>query len=194
MNSRMLVVVAAVAALSAPGAHALPLLGPTGNYYELVATPADWPDVLAAAASRTYQGATGHLVTITSDAENDFVQSLNQGQYTWIAASDEETEGTWKWVAGPEAGEVFWQDGATLTYAAWAGGEPNDFDFGEDVAWMYPWGEWNDIHGPGYDTLAYVVEYEASEIPEPGTLALVGFGAVASSVACRRARSAHARS
>jgi len=34
-----------------------------------------------------------------------------------------------------------------LTYAAWAPGEPNDFDFGEDAVWMYADGEWNDIHG-----------------------------------------------
>jgi hypothetical protein len=94
---------------------------------------------------------------------------------TGRAASDLENEGTWRWVAGPEAGQVFWQDGATLTYANWANSEPNDVGLGEDYGEMYAGsGEWNDIQGPLVrDQRAYVVEYF---VPEPATTLLFGIG------------------
>lgn len=179
-----------VAAILASSAHALPVRGPTGNYYEFVATPLEWSDALAAAASQSYLGYAGHLVTITSNVEAQFVEDLvpDDASSIWLAASDLETEGTWRWVAGPEAGHVFWQDGTTVTYANWAPGEPNDFYLGEDYGEMYgASGSWNDIQGPLVrDQRSYVVEYF---VPEPGTTLLLGIG-LAGLAAFHRRRSA----
>jgi hypothetical protein len=170
-------------------AHALPVLGPTGNYYEFVATPLEWSDALAAAASQNHLGYSGHLVTITSNDENQFVEDLvpEGASSIWLAASDLETEGTWKWIAGPEAGQVFWKDGTTITYANWASGEPNEFGLGEDYGELLDAsGEWNDIQGVlVQDQRPYVVEYF---VPEPGTLVLVGIGFAGLSARRRRSR------
>jgi len=56
-----------------------------------------------------------------------------KAKYIWIAASDQETEGTWKWT-----------DGSTVPSQYWASGEPNDLG-GEDCAYVRPSGNWNDI-------------------------------------------------
>ncbi|MDC6468473.1 autotransporter domain-containing protein [Candidatus Pelagibacter sp.] len=90
-----------------------------GHYYKLVnSSSIDWVDAKDAAEASTYNGLSGYLVTITSEAENDFLDA-KVSQNTWIGASDdstytstsysagEPTEGTWQWVSGPENGKTF---------------------------------------------------------------------------------------
>lgn len=164
-----------VLAVAAAPTEAVPILGPTGNYYEHVSDAVTWNEARVEAGSRSYLGYPGHLVTITSEAENDFVASFS-GDLIWIAASDEVTEGVWKWVEGPEAGLAFWIDGETITYANWSPGEPNNmWDNGEDWActnWSFA-GGWNDMTGGQQDHCRFVVEYE---VPEPVTMSLLALG------------------
>ena len=47
-----------------------------GHYYDLVRDPIDWDHARIAAANRVFNGSHGHLVTFSSQAENDFVASL----------------------------------------------------------------------------------------------------------------------
>ena len=151
----------------------------TGHYYEFVTVsdPILWQDAKVAAENRIFNGIKGHLVTITSQAENDFVSSLATSPSRiaegWIGASDAEEEGIWKWVTGPEAGTQFWQGGPSPggstvggSYANWGTFEPNNvtgpiITEGEDFAQIAPDGMWNDFPGvwrmPGY-----YVEYSSS--------------------------------
>jgi len=80
--------------------------------------------------------AGGHLVTISSVDENDFIYSLTNGEISpWIGLTDEEVEDNWTWVTGEEA-----------TYTNWAEGEPSDSD-GEDYVHMWNFdGTWNDAN------------------------------------------------
>ena len=71
--------------------------------------------------AKTWHGAStycrsrgGHLVTIESASENDFVYELSKGN-TWLGASDEAQEGTWVWVTGEQ-----------LIYTNWEKDEPNN--------------------------------------------------------------------
>jgi hypothetical protein len=75
-------------------------------------------DALTRAASMSHLGVPGHLATITSQAEQDFVlkhlkelgrSPVRSTEKFWIAASDAAVEGEWRWVAGPEAGQQFWR-------------------------------------------------------------------------------------
>jgi PEP-CTERM motif/Lectin C-type domain len=145
--------------------------GGNGHWYEYIAGAPTWEAALAAAAAQSHLGMTGHLATITSSAENSFINSI-PGGLGWVAGTDRDVEGTWIWAAGPEAGTTFWQDGNTLTYAAWNGGEPNNVG-NEDYLVIRQLAGWNDA--PTSYAGAYYVEYSAP-IPEPGTWALMAAG------------------
>jgi hypothetical protein len=118
------------------GLNVPPLPGPVlfeenGHYYEFVEVPDpfappnnSWATASAAASARTYNGLTGHLATITSQAENDFLLSLVSGSFSgfvgaWLGGKSPEG-----WLAGAENGQAFaytyWNDSTV------GGAEPNN--------------------------------------------------------------------
>jgi len=135
-----------------------------GHYYRLVKTRTSFNGAINLASQATFDGtlsgSRGYLATITNKAENDFLYTVmgGAGNNAWIAASDRDLEGDWKWVTGPEKGTVFyrgvfWAGGAVNGgFSGWAGGEPNQSG-DEDYAEVYGSGQWNDI--PSYDDQNY---------------------------------------
>lgn len=118
-----------------------------------------WTKALADASQYTFKGVRGHLATITSETENTFVRDrLGNARNVFLAGSDKDREGQWKWYAGPEEGQVFYEarcaatdscngeaayndrTPAINTYSAWATSaekpddpnenEPNDWGAG----------------------------------------------------------------
>ena len=83
-------------------ASASPLLNPgNGNYYEAISGEYDWLEAESLAEGSTYLGVKGHLATLTSLDESDWVWgNLGNPFRYYLGASDRETEGTWKWVTG----------------------------------------------------------------------------------------------
>ncbi len=77
----------------------------------------------------------GHLAKITSAALNDSLFAATNG-YVWIAGTDEETEGTWKF-----------DNCEVLSYLNFHSGEPNNFGDGEDYLELATTGDWYD-YGP----------------------------------------------
>src|SRR5262249_25165438 len=63
-------------------------LGSQGHYYEFVRGALTYQDARIAAANRTFAGLPGHLATITSAAENDFISTNfntgNPAEFAWI--------------------------------------------------------------------------------------------------------------
>ncbi|HRQ60519.1 MAG TPA: cadherin repeat domain-containing protein, partial [Alphaproteobacteria bacterium] len=55
----------------------------TGNYYQYVSTGATYAAASTNAAAQTLHGVAGHLVTITSAAENTYVRGLSNAQM-WL--------------------------------------------------------------------------------------------------------------
>jgi hypothetical protein len=162
-----------------------------GHYYEQVDSALSWQDAFAAAAARSVpkvSGGTcpGYLVTITSQAENDFVQQRVKTS-SWIGASDSReyirdadgnlkyanqtaAEGNWHWVTGPEAGTQFLSSNSRTAvvngeYNGFDTGEPNNSSPGENFAQIFTNGAWNDLSGVAaagsgqYNVQAYIVEY-----------------------------------
>ena len=135
-----------------------------GHFYEFISAPGiNWADAKAAAEARSYNGQSGYLVTITSAEENQFAFSKISAQ-GWIGASDAAVEGEWRWVGGPENGQLFWSglaNGGPVNgaYNAWGGGEPNNAG-NEDYAHFRTDGLWNDYPlSVGGGIQGYVVEY-----------------------------------
>ena len=200
-----LAAIAAVVA-SAKAQDVGPFFGPlwnpdNGHYYEvglMVRVPEDdrsFDLALETAASRSFQEQTGYLATVTSAAEHEFlVRTFGTFGTLYIGASDAAVEGEWRWVSGPEAGELFWLgdgDGSAVTYAAWTEGEPNDFEWdatGEDFAvinWRATIGLWNDISAIRTGLArGFIVEY--APVPELSSIALAGAAAVALAFFSRR--------
>lgn len=74
-------------------------------------------------------GLGGHLVTIQAPSENKFVYNLavsgNTEYGTWLGGTDEEEEGTWKWVTGEDWRYQSWRRNDVET-------EP-DNDFADEI-------------------------------------------------------------
>jgi hypothetical protein len=84
----------------------------TGHCYVVFRTQVTW-----ATARETCRNMDGHLVVVTSAAENEIVQSLTGGVDNWMGGNDIEVEGVWVWL-----------NGEPLIYPNWRAGEPNNSD------------------------------------------------------------------
>lgn len=81
----------------------------TGHFYEYVASSKSWDEAKTEAAGRSYFGLQGYLATVTSPAENDFIESKLPYD-AWMGASDNLTKSEWRWETGPEAGTYFFKE------------------------------------------------------------------------------------
>ena len=115
------------------------------------------------AANQSAQARGGHLATIASEAENDYVFS--------IASSSEHREGFWlggyqiPGSSEPE-GDWVWVTGEPWSYTCWDVGEPNNNDIPTGMAeerLHFHWEDspmWNDLPASNEVPHGYIVEYE----------------------------------
>jgi hypothetical protein len=137
-------------------------MGGNGHYYEFIETAPDidWWNARDEASRQTFltpngEIRNGYLATITSMQEEDFLQSRLPGlSDVWIGGSDENVEGEWRWVTGPEGaldgglGQLFWtglSDGQAHGFTHWIAGEPNQVGDEDYLVWNHrPSIGWND--------------------------------------------------
>lgn len=137
-------------------------IGPNGNFYRFVSSTSGWSAAASEAATFTNGTSLGHLATITSAAENDFVVGLAAGRSVWIDGSDSTQEGVWRWTAGPETGQQFLTGPTPFNdaYVRWTGIQPDNAGGGEHCLHIYaPFGSrWNDVSCNWPNNSGYVVE------------------------------------
>lgn len=145
-----------------------------GHFYRPVGTTMFYNAAKSAAASETFKGVSGYLVTITSQSEQDFIVANVPQNNIWFALSDAAQEGYWRIDAGPENGTLIKTANGQLTgniagqYNNWCGGEPNNAG-DEDYA-VTKWGGggcWNDL--PNAYNCAYIVEFGTWTNPADAT-------------------------
>lgn len=159
--------------------------GGNGHWYEIIDSFVSWPVANGDAMRRSYAGLEGHLGTIHSETENDFVLQLtseelgpNKTDTVWLGLTDSEAFGGnesfesgiparqtdgWVWVTGEPVSFVNWVEGQPTN----ADGNPEVGAEGADYATMRGRGhfvserrgEWRD--GDYRWTIGYVVEYES---------------------------------
>jgi hypothetical protein len=68
-----------------------------GHQYALIPASVTWH-----LAKRQCEEMGGYLVVVSNPQEREFIVNLcrKQKSYVWVGATDEEVEGTWKWVDG----------------------------------------------------------------------------------------------
>lgn len=163
------------------------------EYFLLGTDSSSWDAAKVGAESLEFIGIRGHLATITTASEEAFIRMqlvTISGITRWIGASDRGAEGDWRWMTGPEAGELFWRggpDGQAFGYSNWQPGEPNDSGQIEDYAvFGYPgFHGWND-YPDKRDVRNYIVEFS---VPEPSSYALLSIGGAALAIFAHQRRS-----
>src|SRR5262245_61233653 len=122
--------------------------GGNGHYYALTQTTETWLSAEAEAV-----GLGGHLASITSQGEQDFLvntflSGANGQNVYWPGLTDQAVEGTFVWTSGED-----------VTYTNWQSGEPNNFLGVEDfvaINWHFSFNigsfaTWNDLPVNGYN-------------------------------------------
>jgi hypothetical protein len=166
--SRQLSLTLALALLPFAASAADPVLF-GGHFYEVVKhNNISWSDAKAAAEGKTYLGVQGHLATLTSAAEDDFVNGLRVSAglsrpEAWIGGSQPAGElgagDNWSWVNGE--GAIPGMSSAS-PYANWQTSEPNDnYGAGSEQHMALGLGNnpgWNDEGSLG-NIGGYIIEY-----------------------------------
>ena len=151
------------------------------NYYEYVeSNQISWHDAKAAAENKRLYNQPGHLATIRSKEENDFIAEKTTAENIWIGATDEDVEGDWKWSGGPDDDIMFWQGEKSDSDKSVNGEfenwnrqeEPNNHNENEHYAvtnWNNAPGKWNDLKAGNIAKVkGYIVEYEQPKDGWPG--------------------------
>lgn len=155
-------------------------VGGNGHWYEAIQYSGTWDMAHADAQTKYFNSVQGHLATLTSLEENNFVwDNLGINEY-WLGGyqtdKNAEPAGDWAWVSGEKWDWTNWDQPA----------EPNNAAGDEDYIQFYSYnGSWNDKH-VGSTAPGYVIEYaeycpaapveQPSPAPEPATMLLFGTG------------------
>ena len=129
----------------------------TGHAYSLRYHEDDWIDARTDANSQFFNGGRGHLATITSQAEQDWIVAnfditeafigLSQSSFT---PGFSEPAGGWSWVTGEP-----------LAFTGWGGSHPDDGSGSADYGIMVGDGSWEDVTQFGTFIRSHLVEWDA---------------------------------
>ncbi len=128
--------------------------GGNGHFYELISRPSGytWTEAHEDAQARTFEGFTGHLVTVTSIEEHNFLEEHYFLWAIWIGLTDRDVEGRFEWVTG----EPF-------DFDRWGNNEPNNAGNEDYASYTSSPGFWNDYRDErsvNGDPFSYIVEYD----------------------------------
>lgn len=122
-----------------------------GNTYELYLNKLTWEH-----AKAKCEELGGHLVTITSAAEQNALNALASDYYVYTGGYEE--KGSWKWVTGEDMSYTKWGENQPDNYTGWA-----DYT-AEDYIAVSANGVWNDAANINYYVGGFICEYEGVNV------------------------------
>ncbi|HZV00423.1 MAG TPA: lectin-like protein, partial [Planctomycetota bacterium] len=128
-----------------------------GHYYAFIASNIAPGDAHIQARKLQFFGTPGHMATITSAQENEFIREMSPTPIAWVGGTDRQSTPDWIFVSGPEAGQP-------MTYFNWAPGEPNNPGVEVYIA-MYSDGTWNNVGDAPDWAGGYFVEFDTPPLP-----------------------------
>ena len=131
-----------------------------GRAYAIVTGEHSYSTALSRASQMRYRGLAGHLATITSEREYNFLYWTMNARDVWIALSDASSDGVWKHTAGPDNGKPALSSNFTL----WAFGQPNG-GTRESCAFVDSGGYADDTCS--YRSYGYIIEFECLDTSSP---------------------------
>jgi hypothetical protein len=155
-----------------------------GHFYEKVEEELSWTDARTAASSKNFLGVSGHLVTITSAEENQFLVENFVTFRSWIGAFQydklDEPAGHWRWVTDEVWDYTNWftpnepnESGGFEDWAVFVGSDRSD---GSNEGEWNDWKLFGDFSPHRVAPLGYFVEYEPLLTPELPTMLLFLIG------------------
>lgn len=157
---RLIAVLVISLSLYIPNASAEPIQwkiedGGNGHWYDVVHLVGNWQNANIHSQNQYWKGAQGHLATLTSKKENDFVWT----QFPWNEyflggyQTDKTLEpgGNWVWVTGETWAFTNW-----FHNGSW---EPNNHNGDEDFLQFWCGDTWNDTSN-SWVAGGYIIEYE----------------------------------
>ncbi len=161
------------------GASALPIFNSdNGHYYDIVVSQdtISWLNANAAAQTSTYESMAGHLGTITSAEEFNWLTSHfdQPSNNVWLGGQNDPSSSPdgWEWVTGEPWG-----------YTNWASGQPDGSSSVSQYLYYDPAADGNpanDGEDENPETNNYLVEYESelqtTATPEPMSMLLMASG------------------
>ncbi|HIE29863.1 TPA: hypothetical protein EYP66_21545 [Candidatus Poribacteria bacterium] len=136
-----------------------------GHWYDAIDYPSTWIRAYIHAKRQSHEGLPGHLATLTSQEENDFVWQTFQRELYWLGGFQvrwaRRVDRGWRWITG----ERWWR------FTNWDDTQPDDggdmVENGEENFLQFRYhesnGKWNDIWTTSQQP-GYMIEYE--EMPD----------------------------
>jgi Ca2+-binding RTX toxin-like protein len=141
----------------------------TQSFYTLVTSGNNWIQSNTAAQAAVLNGVNGHLVTITSQTELDYLLSATGVDSYWVDGGDYTNEGAWRSYSGADSGAQYYSEsgvGAVNNYSdLFAAGQPNN---GSTENYAYLYSVDSGIADSGLTGFAhsvgYIIEWDAEDI------------------------------
>jgi hypothetical protein len=114
------------------------------KWYRVFAEKLTWEN-----AQRRCEALGGQLAVVPDEPTWKFLTSSIAGNpRLWIGATDENTEGLWRWV-----------DGTNMKFTVWGGGLPDNIESKEHYLAM--WGNtWNDVSADNAEVVGFICEWK----------------------------------